>query len=98
MHVLALAVELHIPTCHSLQEKRAVLRPLLDGLRNRHPVAVAEVGYQDSWQRSRIGLAAVSGSATLVAQIIDDAERFIWSFPEFDVINADRSWLEWEGD
>jgi uncharacterized protein len=94
VHVLALAIELHIPDSHSLKEKRAVLRPLLDGLRNRHPVAVAEVGYQDVWQRAEIGIAAVSGSATLVAQIVDDAERFVWSFPEIEVIEARRSWLE----
>ena len=79
---------------HSLKEKRAVLRPLLDGLRNRHPVAVAETNYQDKWQRAEIGIVAVSSSATLVAQVVDDAERFVWSFPEVEVTDARRSWLE----
>jgi uncharacterized protein YlxP (DUF503 family) len=92
--VLALAVELHIPQSHSLKEKRSVLRPLLDGLRNRHPVAVAETDYQDKWQRAEIGIVAVSSSATLVAQVVDEAERFVWSFPEFMVTDARRSWLE----
>jgi len=92
--VLALAIELHIPQSHSLKEKRAVLRPVLDGLRNRHPVAVAETDYQDKWQRAEIGIVAVSSSATLVAQVVDDAERFVWSFPEVEVTDARRSWLE----
>jgi len=94
VHVLALAIELHIPQSHSLKEKRAVLRPLLDGLRNRHPVAVAETNYQDKWQRAEIGIVAVSSSATVVAQVLDDAERFVWSFPEVEVTDARRSWLE----
>ena len=94
MHVLALAIELHIPLSHSLKEKRAVMRPLLDGLRNRHPVAAAETTYQDKWQRAEIGIVAVSSSATLVAQVVDDAERFVWSFPEVEVTDARRSWLE----
>ena len=94
MHVLALAIELHIPLSHSLKEKRAVMRPLLDGLRNRHPVAAAETNYQDKWQRAEIGIVAVSSSATLVAQVVDDAERFVWSFPEVEVTTARRSWLE----
>jgi uncharacterized protein YlxP (DUF503 family) len=94
VHVLALAIELHIPLSHSLKEKRAVMRPLLDGLRNRHPVAAAETNYQDKWQRAEIGIVAVSSSATLVAQVVDDAERFVWSFPEVEVTDARRSWLE----
>ena len=94
MHVLALAIELHLPQTHSLKEKRSVLRPLLDGLRNRHPVAVAETAHQDKWQLAEIGIVAISSSATLVAQIVDDAERFVWSFPEFEVIDTRRSWLE----
>ena len=75
--MLALAIELHIPMSHSLKEKRAVLRPVLDGLRNRHSVAVAETDYQDKWQRAEIGIVAISSSATLVAQVVDDAERFV---------------------
>jgi uncharacterized protein YlxP (DUF503 family) len=94
VHVLALAIEIHLPYSHSLKEKRSALRPLLDGLRNRHPVAVSETAHQDKWQLTEVGIVAVSGSATLVAQIVDEAERFVWSFPEFEVIDSRRSWLE----
>ena len=55
------AVELHLPTCHSLKEKRAVIKPILEGCRRRFQVAVAEVGYQDKWQRAALGVAVVSG-------------------------------------
>ena len=92
--MLALAIELHLPQTHSLKEKRSVLRPLLDGLRNRHPVAVAETAHQDKWQLAEVGIVAVSGSATVVEQIVADAERFVWSFPEFEVVDTRRSWLE----
>ena len=59
-----------------------MLRPMLDGVRNRHSVAVAETAFQDKWQHAEVGIVAISSSATLVAQIVDDAERFVWSFPE----------------
>ena len=94
MHVLASAIELHIPESHSLKDKRTVLRPILDGLRNRHHVAVAETDHQDIWQRAEIGVVAVSASATLAAQILDEAERFVWSFPEVEVLGATRTWME----
>lgn len=97
MHVLALAIDLHLPQCLSLKDKRAALRPVLDGLRNRHQVAVAETAHQDKWQRAQVGVAAVSGSARVAEEIIADAERFVWSFPELDVLETRRTWLEDEG-
>jgi uncharacterized protein YlxP (DUF503 family) len=94
MHVVALTVELHLPSVHSLKEKRAVIRPILDGCRNRFAVAAAEVDHQDRWQRSTLGMAVVSDSATHASQVLDAVERFVWSFPEAEVSAARRDWLE----
>ena len=93
MHVLAVEVDLHLPGVQSLKEKRSVLRPVLDGLRNRHPVAAAEVDHQDRWQRAGIGFAVVSASPGHAEEVIDEAERFVWSFPEVEVLSAERHWL-----
>ncbi len=42
MHALAARFELRLPACHSLKEKRAVLRPVIDRARHRH-VSISEV-------------------------------------------------------
>lgn len=94
MHVVALRVGLHLGAVHSLKEKRAVVRPLLEGCRRRFPVSAAEVAAQDLWQRSVLGLAVVSGSARHAGEMIDAVERFIWSFPEIEVTSCQRQWLE----
>lgn len=94
MHVLAMRLELRFPHAQSLKHKRAALRPVLDGGRHRFPVAMAEVDHHDSWQRAAVGVSAVSESATKVAQLIDDVERFVWSLPDLEVLAADRHWLE----
>lgn len=96
MHVLALAIELHLPASRSLKQKRSLLRPVLDGVRARYPVSIAETGYQDTWQRAQLGVAAVSASASLVREIVDEVERFVWSFPELEVLEARRFWLDEE--
>jgi uncharacterized protein YlxP (DUF503 family) len=57
---------------------------------------VAETAHQDAWQRAEIGVAVVSGSAKLAREIVDDVERYVWSFPEVDVLEARRFWLEEE--
>lgn len=94
MHVLALELDLHVPSSQSLKDKRAAIRPLIDGIRNRYPVAVAEIDHQDKWQRAVVGVAAVSGSVGHVETLIDDVERFVWSFPEIDVVAIARRWME----
>ena len=96
MHVLALSIELHMAECRSLKAKRSELRPLLEGLRRRYSVAVAEVSDQDTWQRAGIGVVAVAGSAAHVTDVIDEAERFIWSFPGLQVLESSRHWLEFD--
>ncbi len=96
MHVLATELDLRFPGCQSLKEKRAVLRPIIDGLANRHPVAVAEVDHHDLWQRGAIGIAAVSGSPSHAAEVMAEAERFVWTFPEIEVLGSVERWLEEE--
>ncbi|WP_414482215.1 DUF503 domain-containing protein, partial [Limnochorda sp.] len=47
-------IRLLLPGPRSLKEKRRILRSLLDRLRARYPVAVAEVGDQDLWNRATV--------------------------------------------
>ena len=86
--------ELHIPTSRSLKEKRAVLRPIVEGLRHRFQISVAEVEYQDKWQRSLIGMAVVSDSYTHAVEVVHKVERWIWSKPEIEVTRFEISWLD----
>jgi len=93
MHVAALQVDLHLPQSTSLKDKRSVLRSLLDGARNRYRVASAEVGHQDLRQRALLGFATVAGTPGHASDVLDQVERFVWSFPEVEVLAAERSWL-----
>jgi uncharacterized protein len=94
MHVAALAIELHLPDCHTLKAKRAAVKPILEGLRRRFHVAAAEVDNQDKWQRASLGVSVVAGSHAHACDILDAVERFVWSFPEVQVLDMRRHWLE----
>lgn len=94
MPVGALRLELRLPATQSLKEKRAVVRPILEGARHRYRVAAAEVAHQDQWQRAGVAVAAVAASPGHVTDVLDKVERFVWSFPEIEVLAAERSWLE----
>ncbi len=94
MHVLALEVELHLADVGSLKVKRSIIKPVVEGARRRFAVASAEVDHAEAWDRSALGFATVSGSARQATEVIDAVERFVWSFPEVEVVNTSRQWTE----
>jgi uncharacterized protein YlxP (DUF503 family) len=69
--------DLHLPGCHSLKEKRGVLKPLASALRRSLNVSVAETDHQDSWQRAEIACAAVGSARPVVDEILRSADRVI---------------------
>jgi len=93
VYVLAVELEVRIPGARSLKDKRQALKPVLEGARRRFGVSSAEVGRQDSWQRATLGFAVVASSAGHAEEVIDQVDRFVWSFPEIDIVDAERSWL-----
>jgi uncharacterized protein len=90
----ALRLEFLIPGCTTLKAKRAVIRPLMEGIRNRFHLSVAEVGHQDAWSRSVVAVAAVSGAEHITVEVLDEVERFVWSLPEIEVVMCRRAWVD----
>ena len=82
--------------CRSLKAKRALIRPVIEGLARRHRVSVSEVGHHDAWHLATVGVAAVAPSQAHLGDLLDDVERFVWSFPEVEVLRIDRLWIEEE--
>lgn len=79
MIVASLRIQLLLPGCASLKQKRFVLNSVKAKLRNRFNVSVCESDFQDKWQRSELAVAAVAtntrGAETIVGQVIDFLER-----------------------
>jgi hypothetical protein len=96
VHAAVVRIELYLRDCRSLKAKRALIRPIVEGLRKRHRVSVSEVAHQDAWHLATLGVAAVAPSQTHLVEILDEAERFVWSFPEIEVLSVTRSWIEEE--
>jgi uncharacterized protein YlxP (DUF503 family) len=94
LHVLALAVEVRIPDADSLKAKRSVVRSLVEGSKRRFGVSAAETGLADEHQRAELGFSVVSGSPGQCTEVLDAVERFVWSFPEIEVVGVDRHWTE----
>ena len=96
MHVAVLRYDLHVPQSRSLKARRAAVKPIVEGLRHRFNVSVAEVAGQDTWQRAGIGVAVVASSASHLQEVVDAVDRFVWSHPDVEVLESDRRWVDAE--
>lgn len=96
MWVLAARFDVHIAAAKSLKDKRRVLRPVLDGLRARFNAGVAEVAYQDRWQRASVGVALIGSDAGVLRQALGKVERFVAA--ELDVIDVTERLYETDDD
>ena len=94
MQVLVLRAELHLPAAQSLKAKRSLVTPMVRHLDRLTGVGAAEVDHQDKWQRTALAVSVVGGTVGVVERTMDDVERYLWSRPEAEVIELDRSWWE----
>lgn len=88
-----LTLELHIGEAHSLKEKRHVVKSLKDRLRAKFNVSVAEIDYQDSWQRSVVAVAAVSGDRVYAEQLLQSVENEAAALVGGTLAAAQVDWL-----
>ena len=68
MVVGVLTLDLFFPYARSLKDKRRILHGFKDRLR-RHNVALAEIDFQDLWQRTRLGVVTLNSQASMVEEV-----------------------------
>ena len=94
MHAAAACFDLHVSQSRSLKAKRAAIRPIVDGLRHRFRVSVAEVDHQNQWQRAAIGVAVIGSSESQVRDVLASVERFVVAAADIELLDVETAWLE----
>jgi len=89
-----LTLELHLSDSHSLKDKRHTVKGLKDRLRSRFNVAVAEIGYQDIWQRALISAVTVSGDHARAEQVLQSVEREAANLLGPALVDVTLEWME----
>ncbi|KZZ82810.1 MULTISPECIES: DUF503 family protein [Bacillaceae] len=77
----------------SLKDKRSVMKRILTRVKQQYNVAVSELDYQDSWQRAKIGIVAISSDKTHTEKELNRVLAFIDSFPEIERTLTVYEWL-----
>jgi uncharacterized protein YlxP (DUF503 family) len=92
--VAFLRIHLHFPEAGSLKAKRSELNAVKAGLHGRLGASVAEVAYQDTWQRSELAAALCAGSASRAEEAADAVQRYLDArFPQG--ARVDRAIVSW---
>jgi len=77
VHVGTCIVKLRLPENGSLKGKRHVSKSIIERVKNRFNVSIAEVEDQDLWQSLTLGISCVSNSAPHANEILSKVVNFI---------------------
>jgi uncharacterized protein YlxP (DUF503 family) len=89
-----LTLEMRLENSHSLKEKRHVVQSLKEKLRHKFNVAVAEIDYQDLWQRAAVAAVTVSSDHAHAALVLQSVEREAAALLGPELVSATVEWLE----
>ncbi len=84
MNVGACMVKLRLPGNDSLKGKRQVSKSIIERVKNRYNVSIAEVADQELWQLLTLGITCVSTSAPHANEVLSKVVDFIQQ-SKFDV-------------
>ncbi len=77
----------------SLKDKRAVLQRILMRLKQRYNISVSEIDFQDTWQRTKFGIVAITSNKVQTEKELYNALAMIDSFPEIERTVTSFDWL-----
>ena len=80
-------VELHLPGAQSLKDKRQVVRSMKERIRERVHASVAEVEFQDLWQRAALGITVVAADGGQVREMLQSARRIVDQYLQAQVLD-----------
>ncbi len=85
MHVGTLTVVVHLHDTESLKAKRQIVKSLIETMRQKFNIAIAEVDDLDLWRRATLGVACVANDSQHVNRVLDKVLDTLEGNPNIDV-------------
>ncbi|MFK5925404.1 MAG: DUF503 domain-containing protein [Desulfuromusa sp.] len=98
MVVGVIRIDLRLFEIHSLKQKRSQVSRLLNRLRSKFPVSVAEIGCLDLLQRTVLGGSMTAGTETIVQSVFTNLEDELYSSGMVEIINLAIEYLHYGED
>ncbi len=93
MIVGLLTLDLHIPEANSLKTKRMAIKSLIDRIKNKFNVSVAEVDAQNLWQRSVIGISMVANETVIINKVFEKIRTLVIDTHSVELIDSTMEML-----
>ena len=84
-----LKVEFHLSDNRSLKGKRKVVRSMIDKVKFRFNVSIAEVGSNDKWQKIELGISTVGNDRRHIDSSLNHVLTFLDSLCLAQIVNTE---------
>ena len=88
-----LTLDLLIPYCGSLKEKRTAIKSVKDKIRTKFNVSIAEIDFQDKWQRARIAVVQVGNDYQYIEKNLNSVFAIIEANGIIEITNHSVEYL-----
>ena len=88
MVVGTMKIILHLHDNRSLKGKRKVVRSMVDKVKHKFNVSIAEVGSNDKWQRIELGVSAVGNDRRHIDTSLDNILSYVESLYLAEIVDS----------
>ena len=89
MVVGTMRVSFHLHDNHSLKGKRKIVRSMVDKVKNKLNVAIAEIGSNDKWQRIELGVSTVGNDRRHIDASLNNVLAFLDSLYLAEMVDSE---------
>jgi uncharacterized protein YlxP (DUF503 family) len=89
MVVGTLKIEFLLSDNRSLKGKRKIVRSMVDKVRNKFNMSIAEVGSNDKWQKIELGVSAIGNDRRHIDSSLNSVLRFLDSLCLAQIVDTE---------
>jgi uncharacterized protein YlxP (DUF503 family) len=88
MVVGTMIIELHLHDNRSLKGKRKIVRSMIDKVKHKFNVAIAEIGSNDKWQKIELGISTVGNDRRHIDSSLTNVLAFLDSLYLAEIVDS----------
>jgi len=88
MVVGTMIIELRLHDNRSLKGKRKIVRSMVDKVKHKFNVAIAEIGSNDKWQKIELGISTVGNDRRHIDSSLANVLSFLDSFYLAEIVDS----------
>ena len=93
VYLVFMSIEIYIEASRSLKTKRQIIKSIMDKLRSKFNLSVAEIDYMDQWQRALLGLSMISNDQRVLTRNAAAIENLVREVKDIELLGISIRYL-----